>query len=87
MSVKVRLTRTGATNDVKYRIVAADSRSPRDGRFIEILGWYHPGNNGMNFELNTDRIEYWKGKGAIISDTVKNLMKKARKAAQTAVSS
>ena len=79
MAVKVRLTRTGATNDVCYRVVAADARFPRDGRFLEILGWYDPKKEGVNFVLKLDRIEYWKSKGALISDTVKSLLKRARK--------
>jgi small subunit ribosomal protein S16 len=81
MAVKIRLRRTGATNDVCYRVVAADGRSPRDGSFIEQLGWYDPKRTGINFELKLDRIEYWKSKGAIPSDTVVSLVKKAKKAA------
>jgi len=84
MSVKVRLKRTGARNDVCYRVVAADTRSPRDGRFIEQLGWYDPKREGVNFELNLARIEYWKGKGAQLSDTVRSLVKKARGAGKAA---
>ena len=80
MSVKVRLTRTGARNAACFRVVAADSRSPRDGRFLEILGWYDPKMQGVNFELKRDRIEYWKGTGAILSDTVKSLLKRDRNA-------
>ena len=79
MGVRIRLTRTGGRNDVSYRVVAADAYSPRDGRFIEILGWYNPGREGTNFQIKLDRIEYWKSKGALLSDTVKSLMKKARK--------
>ncbi len=79
MAVKIRLRRTGARNDVCYRVVAADSRSPRDGRFLELLGWYDPKREGTNFEIKLDRIEYWKSKGASVSDTVKNLVKKAGK--------
>ena len=76
MSVKVRLRRTGCTNDVCYRVVAADSRSPRDGRFLEVLGWYDPKVEGKNFQLKLDRIEHWMGQGAIVSDTVRSLMKR-----------
>ena len=83
MSVKVRLTRGGAKNDMFYRVVAADTRFPRDGRFLEILGWYDPKREGSNFELKQDRIEHWKSQGAVLSDTVKSLVKKARKAAAT----
>ena len=82
MAVKIRLTRTGAKNRATFRIVAADARSPRDGRFLEILGWYDPNREGINFELKVDRIEEWRGKGAQISDTVRSLLKRGRKAAQ-----
>lgn len=80
MAVKVRLTRTGARNDACYRVIAADSRSPRDGRFLEILGWYDPKREGTNFDLKLDRIDHWKSQGAQVSDTVRSLVKKARKA-------
>ena len=79
MSVKVRMRRTGGKNDICYRVVATDSRSPRDGSYIEGLGWYDPKKPGINFQINVERIEYWKSKGAIISDTVKSLVKKAKK--------
>ena len=82
MSVKIRMRRMGAKNDMSFRVVATDSRSPRDGRYLELLGWYDPEQKGENFGLKLERIEFWKGKGAIISDTVKSLMKKARKAAK-----
>lgn len=81
MAVKVRLTRTGGKNNPCYRVVAADSRSPRDGRFLEILGWYDPKLEGINFKLKQDRIDYWQSKGAQLSDTVRSLVKKARLAA------
>jgi small subunit ribosomal protein S16 len=80
MAVKLRLTRTGANKDVSYRVVAADSRSPRDGRCIEILGWYDPKQRGRNFKLKLDRIDYWLSQGAQPSDTVNSLVKAARKA-------
>lgn len=80
MSVKIRLTRTGAKNQSSFRVVAADTRSPRDGRFIEQLGWYDPNREGINFDLKLDRIDYWSGNGAEISDTVNSLVQKARKA-------
>ncbi len=81
MAVRIRLKRTGGTNDACYRVVAADSRSPRDGSFIEQLGWYDPKKKGVNFELKLERIEYWKNQGARLSDTVVSLVKKAKKAA------
>ncbi len=79
MAVKIRLTRTGATNDACYRVVAADMRSPRDGRNLEILGWYDPGRTGANFKLKLDRIDHWIGEGAQVSDTAASLIRKARK--------
>ena len=81
MSVKVRLRRTGGKNDICYRVVATDSRSPRDGSYLENLGWYDPKKEGVNFKIRADRIEYWRSKGAILSDTVKSLVRKAKKAA------
>ena len=76
MSVKIRLTRTGARNAAAFRVVAADSRSPRDGRFLEILGWYDPKLESDNCEVKLDRVEYWKSQGAEVSDTVKSLVKR-----------
>ena len=82
MSVKIRLRKTGGKNDVCYRVVAADARFPRDGRFLELLGWYDPKKTGVNFGLKPERIEYWASKGAQISDTVKSLMRKSKKVAK-----
>ena len=84
MSVKVRLTKTGGTNDPCYRVVATDTRSPRDGKYIELLGWYDPKRKGANFQIKVDRIDYWKQQGAILSDTVRSLLKKAKIAALAA---
>lgn len=78
MAVTVRLRRTGAKNSASYRVVAADTRSPRDGRFIENLGWYDPKMTGRNCELKLDRIDYWKGQGAQITNTVKTLVKQSK---------
>jgi small subunit ribosomal protein S16 len=82
MALKIRLTRTGARNKAAFRVVAADTRFPRDGRFLEVLGWYDPKMNGVNFKIEKDRIEEWKRKGAQISDTVRNLLKRAGKAGE-----
>ena len=82
MAVKIRLRRVGANNDVAFRVVATDSRSPRDGAYIEILGWYDPKRTGVNFELKQERIAYWKSKGAQVSDTVASLLRKAVRAAK-----
>ncbi|MDA0322360.1 MAG: 30S ribosomal protein S16 [Verrucomicrobia bacterium] len=80
MAVKIRLRRTGACNEPHYRIVATDGRSPRDGRFLEVLGWYDPNVEGTNYKLKLDRLSHWVSNGAQVSDTVRSLEKKARKA-------
>ena len=82
MAVKIRMTRLGANNDPSFRIVVTDSRSPRDGKYIEKLGWYDPLRDGVNFEVDLERIEYWKSRGAQVSESVMNLVRKARKRAQ-----
>lgn len=76
MSVKIRMRRTGANNDLAFRVVATDSRSPRDGVILELLGWYDPKKKGKNFEIKADRIDYWVKKGAIASETVLSLLKR-----------
>jgi small subunit ribosomal protein S16 len=79
MAVKIRLKRTGTTNEACFRVVAADARSPRDGRNLETLGWYTPTQPGVNFKLKLDRIDHWVGNGAQVSDTVASLIRKSRK--------
>src|SRR3982750_2685038 len=81
MAVSIRLRREGAKNRPYYKIVVADSRSPRDGKFIEIIGTYDPKKPGHNSTLNLPRVEYWIGRGAQPSDTVRSLIKKNRKQA------
>ncbi len=81
MSVKIRLKRIGAKNSPVFRVVVADSRSPRDGKFIEEIGTYNPLKSGNNFEIQLERAEYWISKGAQPSETVASFVKKARKAA------
>ncbi len=81
MSVKIRLRRMGRTNAAAFRVVATDSRSPRDGRFIETLGWYDPKQEGENFKLDMDRLTYWTSQGAQVSDTVNSLARRARRTA------
>ena len=80
MAVVVRLRRMGNRNNAFYRVVAADSRTPTDGRFIERLGWYNPNLDGTNFKLDLERVEYWQQNGAQFTGTVKSLVKKARNA-------
>jgi len=84
MSVRIRMKRVGAKNAPVFRIVVADSRSPRDGKFIEELGTYHPLKKGTNYNLDLDRAKYWLSKGAQASDTVASFIKKATKAAAAA---
>jgi small subunit ribosomal protein S16 len=84
MSVKIRMKRVGAKNSPYFRIVVADSRSPRDGKFIEEIGSYQPLKQGDNFILKLDRAQYWVSKGAKPSDTVASFIKKAGKVAAPA---
>ncbi|MGA2854738.1 MAG: 30S ribosomal protein S16 [Verrucomicrobiota bacterium] len=84
MAVKIRMKRVGAKNSPYFRIVVADSRSPRDGKFIEEIGSYQPLKKGDNFILKLDRAQYWVSKGAQPSDTVASFIKKAGKAAAAA---
>ena len=78
------MKRVGAKNSPYFRIVVADSRSPRDGKFIEEIGSYQPLKKGDNFILKLDRAQYWVSKGAQPSDTVASFIKKAGKAAVAA---
>jgi small subunit ribosomal protein S16 len=84
MAVKIRMKRVGTKNMPAFRIVVADSRSPRDGKFIEEIGTYNPLKKGENFSLKLDRAQYWISKGAQPSDTVASFIKKAGKAAPAA---
>ncbi|HZR18521.1 MAG TPA: 30S ribosomal protein S16 [Verrucomicrobiae bacterium] len=81
MAVKIRMKRVGAKNAPVFRIVVADGRSPRDGKFIEQLGTYQPLKKGENFKMDLERAKYWLSKGAQPSDTVASFIKKALKAA------
>jgi small subunit ribosomal protein S16 len=78
LPVKIRLTRTGRKKIATYRIVASDSRSRRDGRFLELLGTYYPQTQPKKFSLNADRIAYWLDQGAQPTETVANLLKQDR---------
>ena len=81
MAVKIRLKRVGAKNAPAYRIVVTDSRSPRDGKFIEEIGSYAPLKKGDNFKIDLERAKYWVSKGAQPSETVASFIKKAAKVA------
>ena len=74
--VKIRLRRMGAKKAPYYRIVVADSRSPRDGRFIEELGIYDPMADGEKIQVDMERAKYWISNGAQPTDTVRGLLKK-----------
>src|SRR5437763_16603169 len=84
MAVSIKLRREGAHNRPYYKVVVADSRSPRDWKFIEIIGTYDPKKTGHNSTLKLDRIDHWISKGAQPSDTVRSLIKKNRKQATSA---
>ena len=84
MAVSIRLRREGAINRPYYRIVVTDSRSPRDGKFIEHIGNYDPKKETDNASIDLGRVDYWVSNGAQPSDTVRSLIKKARKAAPVA---
>ena len=77
MSVKIRMRRMGPKRKPFYRIVVADSRMPRDGRFIEEVGYYNPLTNPDEVKLEEDKIFEWLEKGAQPSDTVRSLLSKA----------
>lgn len=82
MAVAIRLARVGATKRPAYRVVAIDKRRSRDGRALEILGYYDPLTDPATVKLDTDKINAWIGKGALPSDTVSRLLKQAEAAAR-----
>jgi small subunit ribosomal protein S16 len=75
LAVKMRLTRVGSKKNPIYRVVIADSRSPRDGKFIEIVGRYNPQTDPSTIELKEDKVREWLGKGAQPTDSVRKLLK------------
>jgi len=77
MAVKIRLKRVGAKNSPIFRVVVADRRSPRDGKFLEEIGTYQPLKQGDNVTLDLERVKYWVGVGAQPSDTVASMIRKA----------
>ena len=77
MAVVIRLKRTGAKKDTAFRIVVADSRRARDGRFVEQLGFYDPTPREARYRVDVERAQYWLGVGAQCSDQVRSLLKKA----------
>ena len=85
MSVKIRLRRMGRKKLAHYRIVATESSSPRDGRFIETLGYYKPMEHPARLILDLEKVDEWVAKGAIQSDTVRTLVNKARRGGDSSV--
>ena len=84
MAVKIRLKRIGAKNNPVFRVVVADGRSPRDGKFIEEVGTYQPLKKGDNFSVNLERATHWISKGAQPSDTVASFLRKIKRGAAPA---
>jgi len=76
MSVKIRLKRVGRKKVDQYRLVVTDHRSPRDGRFLEEIGYYQPQTEPMTVKIDGERVLYWLGKGATPSEKVRSLLKK-----------
>ncbi|HUP37615.1 MAG TPA: 30S ribosomal protein S16 [Candidatus Limnocylindria bacterium] len=81
MAVHIRLRRTGTTRKPAYRVVVADSRAARDGKFIEVLGHYNPLTNPPTIKIEVEKAQAWIRKGAQPSNTVKNLLARASAAA------
>jgi small subunit ribosomal protein S16 len=84
MAVHIRLSRAGAKKRPFYRLVVTDHRSPRGGRFIELIGTYDPSKNPGAFDVNQARLDYWQGVGAVPSDTVADLIRRHKRAAAAA---
>jgi small subunit ribosomal protein S16 len=82
--VRIRLRRDGAKNKPYYRIVVADGRSPRDGKFLELIGTYDPKLKGENYKIDLERADHWIEKGAQPSETVWSFIRKTRRAAKKA---
>ncbi|MCF8119555.1 MAG: 30S ribosomal protein S16 [Deltaproteobacteria bacterium] len=76
MAVRIRLARMGAKKKPFYRLVAADSEAPRDGKFLDILGYYDPMKDPAVIKFHQDKISYWMGKGALVSESAGALLKK-----------
>ena len=87
MAVAIRLRREGSLNHPYYKVVVADQRSPRDGKFIEIIGTYDPKVAGSNSTIDLARSDYWIKCGARPSDTVRSIIKKARRSELLATTS
>ncbi len=84
--VKIRLTRMGRHKRPFYRVVVTDSQSPRDGRFIEIVGYYNPLPKAPEVKIKMERVNYWVGQGAQVSATVRHLLDRKPQASKAPVS-
>lgn len=84
MAVRIRLARHGAKKKPFYRIVVADSESPRDGKYLEAVGTYNPLRDPAEISVKQERVQYWLEQGAIPTDTVKSLLKKEVASQETA---
>lgn len=76
MAVRIRLSRMGSKRKPFYRLVAANSEAPRDGKFIEILGYYDPTKDPAVIKIHEDKVSYWLEKGALVSESARSLLKK-----------
>jgi len=76
--LRIRLTRQGAKKDPHYRVVVSDRKSPRDGRFSEIIGYYNPAQVPVRLHLEMERVDYWLGQGAQPTRTVSTLIRRIR---------
>ena len=81
MALKIRLTRIGALHQPHYRVVIAEARSRRDGAPVETIGSYDPRAKASGFKVYMDRVDYWMSKGALPTDTLHAMIKRARRAA------
>ena len=79
MSVTIRLRRVGRKKQPSYRVVVTDSSRPRDGKYLETIGFYNPRHEPAELRLDLEKVEQWLGKGAGLSDTVASLVRKAKK--------
>lgn len=76
--LRIRLSRKGAKKDPHYRVVVAEKENPRDGRFVEIVGYYNPALNPVRLHLDLDRVDHWIGQGAQPTETVRTIIRKFR---------
>ncbi len=76
MAVRIRLTRMGAKKRPFYRLIAANSESPRDGKFLDILGYYNPMKEPPEIKIDREKVKYWLDKGALVSEAARALLKK-----------